>query len=371
MVLRKDNEIGMCLLSSQIKYKPLTRIAPSHFYAMVQCPYKIVLAEAFDRRPLIPLSPNAYIGSVFHKLMEKIVKGQITEETFNDIWESEIKSKEDELRQEGVTFCLPLKNHVQNIGLKKILIRNQIKINQNTSANKNKDVEYISEKWLQNEEGTVGGMLDLITRFGNIVSISDFKTGKLTYSMVDESGEIVSLIKEEYEYQLKLYAQLYFINYKVYPDHLYLIDTNKSSIEIDFTHGECLNLYNQAINLHTKVNANIMEGNFSTLANCSKANCKYCLYRPACSFYHSWLPTNLETNDIIGELIEVKRFLNGNINVTIGINGNLFSIVEIDSSFTIDEHQLGSIIGFFGLKRKNENTYSMNRNSCIYRTNSL
>lgn len=369
MVLRKDNEIAMCRLQSNIKYKPLSRIAPSHFYAMVQCPYKIVLAEAFERHPLIPLSPNAYIGSVFHKLMEMIVKGQLTDDAFNEVWESEIKSKENELWQEGITFCLPLKNHVQNIGLKKILIRNQIKKNPSTFTKKNKDIEYISEKWLQNEDGTVGGMLDLITRSGNIVSISDFKTGKLTNSMVDESGEIVSLLKEEYEYQLKLYAQLYFINYKVYPDHLYLIDMNNSSIEVDFTRGGCLNLYDQAIDLLTKVNTNIMEGNFSAIANCSRANCKYCLFRPACCFYHSWLPTNLETNDIIGELVGVKRFLNGNINVTIEINGKLFSIVEIDSSFNITESKLCSMIGFYGLKRKNDNTYSMNRNSCIYGTN--
>mgnify|MGYP001515588920 FL=1 len=95
-MLRKNNKIIMCLSPSKIKYKQLTRIAPSHFYAMVQCPYKVVLAEAFDWRPLIPLSPNTYIGSVFHKLMEKIIKGKISEENFNEAWESEIKSKENE-----------------------------------------------------------------------------------------------------------------------------------------------------------------------------------------------------------------------------------------------------------------------------------
>ena len=365
MVLRKDNEINMCPLSSKIKYKQLTRIAPSHFYAMVQCPYKVVLAEAFDRRPLIPLSPNTYIGSVFHKLMEKIAKGQVTEETFNEVWENEIKSKEDELRQEGITFCLHLKNHVQNIGLKKILIKNQLKASQSTSTNKNKSIEFLSEKWLQNEDGTVGGMADLITKSANSTRISDFKTGKLTYSMVDESGEIISLVKEEYEYQLKLYAQLYFINYKVYPDHLYIIDMNKNSIEIDFTHEECQSLYKQAQNLLLEVNINIQKKQFSTLANCSTSNCRYCLYRPACVFYHSWLPTNLQTNDVVGKLINTKRFLNGNVNVTLEVDKRLISIVEIEPSFAVEEYKGGDFLGFYGLKRKNENTYSMNKYSCI------
>lgn len=356
----------MCPSSSKIKYKLLTRIAPSHFYAMVQCPYKVVLAEAFDRRPLIPLSPNAYIGSVFHKLMEKIAKGQITEETYNEAWESEIKLKEEELKQEGITFCLPLKKHVQNIGLKKILIKNQIKNSQVTPVNKNKSIEFLSEKWLQNEDGTVGGMADLITKSINLTSILDFKTGKLTYSMVDESGEVISLVKEEYEYQLKLYAQLYFINYKVYPDHLYLIDMNKNSIEINFAHEECQSLYKQAKDLLLEVNSNIQKSQFSILANCSILNCRYCLYRPACVFYHSWLPANLQVNDIIGKLVKTKKFLNGNVNAIIEVEEKLVSIVEIEPSFAIEKYKIGDFLGFYGLKHKNENIYYMNKYSCIY-----
>ncbi len=366
MVLRKDNEIDMPPLSSKIEYKLLTRIAPSHYYAMMQCPYKIVLSEAFERRPLIPLSPNAYIGSVFHKLMEKISKGQLTEENFNETWDNEIALKEDELKRDGITFCIPLRNHVQNIGLKKVLIKNQLKVSQNTSINKSKGVEFLSEKWLQNEDGTVGGMADLITKSFSSVSISDFKTGKLTYDMIDESGELVSAIKEEYEYQLKLYAQLYFINYGAYPDYLYLIDMNKNSIKIDFTHEECQFLYKQVQNLLLEVNSNIHKGLFQPLAKCSISNCRYCLYRPACSFYHEWLPANMQTNDVVGRLVKAKQFLNGNINITMEVAGELILIVEIDSSFAVEKYKTGDHLGFYGLKRKNEKMYSMNKYSCIY-----
>lgn len=353
-------------LSSSITYKPLSRIAPSHFYAMVQCPYKIVLAEAFERHPLIPLSANAYIGSVFHKLMEKIVKRQVTEDDFNEIWENEIKSKEDELRQEGIIFCIPLKSHVQNIGLKKILIKNQIKANQNLPVDKSKNVEYFSEKWLQNEDGTVGGMADLITKYGGTVSISDYKTGKLTYNMVDESGEVVSLVKEEYEYQLKLYAQLYFINYKTYPDHLYLVDMNKNSIEVDFTHEECLNLYKQAIALYEKVNIDIKKKDFSMLANCSTASCKYCLYRPACDSYHTWLSSNKSTNDVYGVLTNMKKFLNGNININVQADGNNFTISGISNLFEdLLAKNKNKVIGLYGLRKNGENNFSINSCSCI------
>lgn len=353
-------------LSSKIEYKPITRISPSHFYAMVRCPYKIVLAEAFEKRSLMPLSPNAYIGSVVHKIMEKIAKRQLTEGTFNEVWENEIKLKEDELKQEGITYCIPLKSHVPNIGLKKILLKKQLKSSPKIFINKNQKIEFLSEKWLQNEDGTIAGMADLITKNFNSISISDFKTGKITYNMVNERGEMISLIKEEFEYQLKLYAQLYFINYGVYPNNLYIVDLNNNSTRIDFTFEECQRLYEQARDLLLEVNSNIHKRQFDTLANCSVSNCKYCLYRPACDFYHSWLPTNLSTNDILGELVELKRFLNGNVNATLYINGKLVSIIEIDPSFAVEKCNLGSIFGFYGLKRRSENSYSMNNFSCIY-----
>jgi hypothetical protein len=50
--------------------------------------------------------------------MEKIVKGQVTEDDFNETCKKEIKLKEDELRRKGIIFFVPLKNHVRNIGLK-------------------------------------------------------------------------------------------------------------------------------------------------------------------------------------------------------------------------------------------------------------
>ena len=188
----------------------------------------------------------------------------------------------------------------------------------------------------------------------------------MTNNILEESGEIISLVKDDYEYQLKLYAQLYFINYKVYPDYLYLIDMNKKSIKIDFTYEECQSLYKQAQNLLLEVNSNIQKSQFSILANCSISNCRYCLYRPACSFYHSWLQTNSQTNDVIGRLINTKHFFNGNVNITLEVNERPISIVEITPSFALEKYKIGDYLGFYGLKHKDENTYSMNKYSCVY-----
>ena len=63
------NKIG------EINFKEVKRISSSQFYSMKNCAYKSLLAEAFDRKPLLPLSPNAYFGTVLHKMLELIAKG--------------------------------------------------------------------------------------------------------------------------------------------------------------------------------------------------------------------------------------------------------------------------------------------------------
>ena len=47
---------------------------------MKNCPYKSLLAEAFNKKPLLPISPNAYFGTVVHKMIELISKGLIRNE---------------------------------------------------------------------------------------------------------------------------------------------------------------------------------------------------------------------------------------------------------------------------------------------------
>jgi hypothetical protein len=57
------NKIG------EIQFKKIKRISPSQFYSMKNCAYKSLLAEAFDKKPLLPVSTNAYLGIVLHKIL--------------------------------------------------------------------------------------------------------------------------------------------------------------------------------------------------------------------------------------------------------------------------------------------------------------
>ena len=58
----------------KIAFRKINRISPSQFYSMKNCAYKSLLAEAFEKKPLIPISPAAYFGTVLHKILELIAK---------------------------------------------------------------------------------------------------------------------------------------------------------------------------------------------------------------------------------------------------------------------------------------------------------
>ena len=82
-------------------------------------------------------------------------------------------------------------------------------------------------------------------------------------------------------------------------------------------------------------------------------------------FQHSKKPI-FYISDVIGRLINTKHFFNGNVNITLEVNERPISIVEIAPSFAIEKYKIGDYLGFYGLKHKDENTYSMNKYSCVY-----
>jgi len=99
----------------KIVFKNINRISPNEFYSMNNCAYKSLLAEASDKKSLLPISPNAYFGIVLHKMLEMIAKGVIINENdFNKIFDEQMKSQEDNLKQHSHDFFVPLHLNVKD-----------------------------------------------------------------------------------------------------------------------------------------------------------------------------------------------------------------------------------------------------------------
>lgn len=297
------------------QYKPLKRLSPSQAYGAFQCPYKMVLAAAFDFKPLVPLSPQVYFGAVLHSLMELIAKRVITSDSiFEYHWKSEIEKKEQWLVKEGLSKFVPLKNHIKDIGLKKLQVKSQIKTTEpEFNISPVKVAHTTSEMPLADKIGQIYGKADLVIEYENFTIIYDFKTGQIHNNALSITGNTVSHIKEEYEYQLKLYAQLYAFTKNKYPDKLYLVPVNGKRVEVQFTEGDCAELYAQALDRMKEINAAIEGQKFDKLSNCSESNCKYCMFRPACPVYLDQMETgSFLVNDVTGNYKGCKVFPNGN-----------------------------------------------------------
>lgn len=322
------NKIG------EINYKEIQRISPSQFYSMKNCAYKAILAEAFDKSPLLPLSPNAYFGTVLHKMLELIAKGIVkSEDDFNVEFDNQVKALEEDLKQKGFGFFVPLKVKLKNFGLKKIQLKKHLKSESEKITNFG-NLKFYSEKWFESQDKLIGGKVDLVIEKENEIEILDFKTGAITHDCLDDEGEIYSDVKNEYKEQLKLYAYLYFENTKMFPTALSLVDLAKQKFPVEFSEQECKSLFDEAKSLLKSTNDSINTKSFS--ANPKQENCKYCLYRPACSFFHKKLEIDFSYNDVFGEVINVKKFQNGNVSLFLQ-NGSKNLTIKNISADDFDE----------------------------------
>ncbi|WAC41068.1 PD-(D/E)XK nuclease family protein [Pedobacter sp. SL55] len=354
------NKIG------EINFKEIKRISPSQFYSMKNCAYKSLLAEAFDKKPLLPLSPNAYFGTVLHKMLELIVKGILKgEDDFNAEFDRQVKALEEDLKQKGFGFFVPLKVKLKNFGLKKIQLKKHLRSESEKTTSLG-NIKFHSEKWFESQDKLICGKVDLVIENENEIEILDFKTGAIIQDCLDDEGEIYSDVKNEYKEQLKIYAQLYFENTSKFPTALSLVDLAKQKFPVEFSEQECKSLFDEAKSLLKATNDCIHTKLFS--ANPKQENCKYCLYRPACSFFHKELETDFSFNDVFGEVTNVKKFQNGNVSVFLQ-NGNKNLIIKNFSSEKFDKlgnHKNKQIRIYNVRKEATEFVYSAADTTIIY-----
>lgn len=354
------NKIG------EINFREIKRISPSQFYSMKNCAYKSLLAEAFDKKPLLPLSPNAHFGTVLHKMLELIAKGIVKrEDDFNAEFDRQVKALEDDLQIKGFGFFVPLKIKLRNFGLKRIQLKKHLQ-NEPEQPIISSIIKFHSEKWLESKDKLIGGKVDLIIENGNNVEIIDFKTGAITQDCLDDEGEIFSDVKNEYKEQLKLYAHLYFENTNKFPTGLRLVDLAKQKFSVKFSKNECKAIFDEAKNLLKTTNNCVSTKSF--FATPTVENCKHCLYRPACSFFQEKFETNFAFNDVFGEIRDIKKFQNGNVSLFLQ-NGEKKLTIKNFASEKSDElykNRNKKIIVFNVRREATEFVYSTTETTVIY-----
>lgn len=349
-----------------IDYKQIKRISPSQFYSMKNCAYKSLLAEAFDKKPLLSVSPNAYFGIVLHKILELVTKGVIrNEHEFNTHFEEQVKFIESKLTDQGYDFLVPLQKNVKDFGLKKVLIKKHIRNFSEKSAVVS-DVKFQSEKWFESKDKLIGGKIDLVIKNDAETEIIDFKTGAVIEDMLDDDGEVFTEIKHTYQEQLKLYAYLYFETTGKFPTRLSLVNVTKQKFSMDFSQEECRELFEKAKQLLIATNDSIASGEYN--ANPSETNCRYCLYRPACSFYMQHLEKETVFSDVSGFIKNVKLYQNGSVSIDIENDQNRLTISNFSSTMFDELSKMrNKKINVFNLREAGiDDAYSFTKTTQVY-----
>jgi CRISPR/Cas system-associated exonuclease Cas4 (RecB family) len=349
----------------KLEFRPIQRISPSQFYSMKNCAYKSILAEATNKKPLLPISSNAYYGNVLHKMLELISKGEVRDENdFNRSFDEQVKLMEDSLIKDGYHFFVPLKKKVKDFTMKMILLKTYLQ-NISTKKTENK-YKFIAEKWYSSRDGLIGGKIDLVIEGELEIKILDFKTGAITQDFLDDDGEKYFEVKEQYKDQLKIYAHLYYENTGKLPTQLSLVDLTKHKFDVEFSADSCKLVYEEAKSLLRTTNTYIEQGTFK--ANPNKENCKYCLYRPACSFYLKFIENDYTFNDLSGLVKNVTRFQNGNVSIYLEINEKIFTLSNFTSEMFPDINFVkNKRINIFNLKKESRDFfYSAIKTTTIY-----
>lgn len=348
-----------------IKYRHIERISPSQFSSLKNCQYKGILAKAFDNVPLLTLSPNAYLGTVLHKVLELISRGLIRDEIqLNENFNRELTEIEQKLTSDGLSQFVPLQMNVPDFGLKKIQLKKYLFVYENKNA---KISKYSPEKWLESQDKKIGGRVDLIIEADQFIEIIDFKTGAITENVLDDTGEIFKELKIEYREQLKLYAYLYYERTGKFPSVLSIVDLRKQKFSLEFTFEGCKVIFQQAKDLLRDINNSIDAGRFN--ANPKEQNCKFCLYRPACSFYLDNLNYNYPFNDVSGYINRVKQYHNGNVSIFVAdLSNQIVTITGFSSEFYCYFESMANLrINIFNLKKESTNmVYSVTKTTKFY-----
>ena len=143
------------------------------------------------------------------------------------------------------------------------------------------------ERWVETEDGRVGGYIDQVKVTGRGVVLSDYKSGSLLDCGTDGKTRKV---KQAYRDQLELYAALYRHTCGIWPAALEIIPLQGTPVEIPLDKRQAKRLLEtarQSFHAANKMIEEVENGNrdVTSLASPRAEHCRLCLFRPECRAY--------------------------------------------------------------------------------------
>ena len=267
---------------SAMRLSPLRTISPSRFTGLEACALREVWS-AGGQPGLLPVSPQARLGSVIHRVLEQAWKGGVPPGQEAAVWGDELARINAQLTASWLEAHLaPLQNTLPDHGAKRARCLERLRSLVAPGQGQNHASRYLIgaevNVWdgAREEDSVVFGKIDLLLRYEDGYEIVDEKTG----AVLDETGQV----KEEYQTQLRLYAALAQRRRGDWPKRLTLRDLRGKTFDVPYTSKQAETLLATARQRLQEVNALVPQGE-AALARPAPATCRFCTYRPACAAY--------------------------------------------------------------------------------------
>ncbi len=352
--------------------QPLERISPSRFTSIQKCALREVWASA--RQPaLLPSAPGARLGTVIHRLLEKVGKGQMGDGSLSEAegeWSSLVEKTERGMQDSWLERrFVPLSNSVPDYEVRKIkALQRAVEMAWNPGIRR-PDTESVPasgrELWVQSEDGLVGGFIDHVQATWEGPVLRDYKSGHITHS---DNADGSAAVRPDFQAQLKLYAALYRATHGTWPVRLEIVPLQGPAVNVPFEPEECTQLLQQAGALLEKTNTvvskigSLPHAGYSeeTLAGPGPYTCRFCQFRPVCTAYQRARDTAEEAGwpqDVWGTVTEVRRLGNGRWSLRLNLSGRVYASARIRSlSPDTERHPAlqiirdGDNVAFYNLK---------------------
>lgn len=342
---------------------PLKRISPSRFIGLQRCRLREVWTAS--RTPaLLPASARARLGTVVHRLLERVGKDAVpTEHVTSELWDEELEKVESEMKASWLDRSLvPLSLTVANAEVHKLRALDrarkmaaELPLKREGSGG-SKGLGF--EIWVQSSDGSVGGFIDCAFR-GDCLVIRDYKSGAIYEK--DDGNE--SNIRAEYVVQIQMYAALYNDTFGLWPERLEIVPVRGDEARVQVDKQRCSQLVQDARTLLGEVNAAVAALHdsgalgLSSLANPSVETCTPCGFRPQCQAY---LAANADMAerwplDIVGTVSRIHSLGNGSVILVLtDRSGTVHSVRGLTPGQrhpALNVIEPGSQIGVFNLQR--------------------
>jgi hypothetical protein len=320
-------------ISGVARVAPLKRLSPSRFLSMKGCALREVWAS--DRAPtLLPSSPKAKLGMVIHGLLELAGNGHlgnIPEGQIDQTWARLVSECEAQMSDSWLERSLvPLRKTVPDFEVRRLRSR-RIAIRMATATasfvGASREAQGIGfEVWVETADHLVGGKIDEVRPTAEGLELRDYKTGQILDA---DTPEGTSIVKMDYQTQLRLYSALYARKFGQWPSRLEVVDLDGREFNVPFEITSCEALLEEAHRVLDAVNTKIhmsssAEEAVKMLASPDPSNCVACVYRPGCPAYRtarqaSRLPG--WPTDVFGILQYARNLADGR--VSLGINTSI------------------------------------------------